>query len=121
LEIEDPCQVLELAEAGHALGLLARCEAGDGGDGHDAEGSRYARVGVDVHLALVLRGQLLELGRDLLARSAPLGPEIDDTGCSLLMTSASKVSPVAFLISGIGLRAPSGCARVRVEAAGLDG
>ena len=70
-------------EADGGLGRLAGCEHGDGRDAHDAVVHGGVRIGIDVELtdlddARVLGGQLLDLGRDHAARTAPLGPEVHD-------------------------------------------
>jgi hypothetical protein len=66
---------------------LARCEFAvleqhQGRDRHDAVFRRRCRVPVhvelhDLHPAVHRAGDLVERGRDLLARAAPLGPEVD--------------------------------------------
>src|SRR6266545_4798197 len=85
----------ELAELGDDVALghgadeaflfYAADEEGEGGDAHDAVAHGDLGVLVDVELgdgdlALVLLGDLLEHRGDHLARSAPLGPEVDQHG-----------------------------------------
>src|SRR5690606_6270648 len=65
--------------------LLAAPEDLEGGDAGDAVAGGHLRVLVDVELddadpALVLGGDLVEDRRHLLARAAPLRPEVDDDG-----------------------------------------
>ena len=70
---------------GEAGDELALPDHEDDGDRLHLERLGEARVGVDVDLdeeprARVLDGELLQERRELLARPAPLGPEVDDDG-----------------------------------------
>ncbi|CAM5253014.1 hypothetical protein SBADM41S_06417 [Streptomyces badius] len=83
--------IQRLADLGLGGGALEEREGLTGDDGEngrhtlDAELLHQHLVGVDVDLgqqeaAVVLDGQALQQGAQLLARLAPLGPEVDDDG-----------------------------------------
>ena len=81
-ELLDARRRLGADELGHDAGVL---EGLDRGDALDPEGGGDLGIGVGVELgecdlALALGHQALEHRRELAARTAPLGPEVDDHG-----------------------------------------
>jgi hypothetical protein len=85
-DLADPLLDLGLGQgAEEAVHELAADHRDDHGNALDLEGLGQARVGVHVDLGqdpltVGLAGQLLQHWAELLARTTPLGPQVDDDG-----------------------------------------